>query len=216
MSKTALIVVDIQNDFARVDGSLSVPHGGEVIPIINTLRQSVPFDLVVLTQDYHPKGHISFYSTHATDRKAKLFQPYQLPDGKVQVLWPDHCVQGTFGAEIHLDLKQEPSDVFIQKGKQLTADSYSAFLDNDRISKTDMEKVLHEHEISRVVIVGLALDYCVGYTALDAKAVGFDVVICKDATKSVHDNSEKQMLHMLEKQGIPCIDSSSYIRSNTF
>ncbi|XXQ34956.1 nicotinamidase [Plasmodiophora brassicae] len=210
MTRTALLIVDVQNDFASKDGSLYVGAGEQVVPLVNALRDRFVFDLVVLTQDYHPVGHVSFHSTHAKDPNAKLFEPYSLPNGQIQMLWPDHCVVGTHGSKFHPALEVLPSDTIVQKGVHIDADSYSGFMDNNRMYKSNLEDLLTSNKIDRVVVVGLAYDYCVGSTALDAKSAGFETIVCPDATKSVHPTSEQAMRGKLIDAGVQFTLSTAY------
>ncbi|EQC33793.1 hypothetical protein SDRG_08476 [Saprolegnia diclina VS20] len=201
--KTALIIVDMQNDFASPTGSLYVSGGDAIIPTINKLRAKGQWDLVVTTQDWHPKGHVSFYSTFAKDPKAKMFQPYKLTNGEEQVLWPDHCVQGSTGADFHKDLVRAPTDVNILKGMNLTLDSYSALLENDHRTKTKLSGILDAAGITNLAVTGLAFDFCVGSTAYDANTMfGYEVTVITDATASVAPTSETTMRAKLKGAGI--------------
>ncbi|MCL2024625.1 MAG: bifunctional nicotinamidase/pyrazinamidase [Coriobacteriia bacterium] len=165
MSKTALLVVDVQNDFCP-GGALAVPGADEIIAPINELMER--FDLVIATLDFHPPGHCSFITSD--------------PPGP----WPEHCVQDTFGAELHEDLNNEAIDHFVCKGTALDVDSYSAFFDNDHVTETGLARHLREQGVEHVYVVGLALDYCVKFTALDARAEGFEVTVIADATRAVN------------------------------
>lgn len=181
---TALIIVDVQNDFIP-GGSLAVGGGDEIIPLVNSLRTH--FDTVVITQDYHPAGHSSFASSHAG--KAPM-ETVEMPYG-TQVLWPDHCVQGTKGSAFHKDLLYEEGDLILQKGTNPAIDSYSAFLENDKVTSPTfmhgdtLAERLNAIDIKKIVVVGLAGDFCVGYTALDGLKAGFQVAVVKDATRSI-------------------------------
>ncbi|KDO17568.1 hypothetical protein SPRG_17012 [Saprolegnia parasitica CBS 223.65] len=223
-NKTALIIVDVQNDFALPTGNLSVSGGEAIIPVINEVRHRGNFDMVVLTQDWHPVGHVSFYSRWANDPKAKMFQPYTLPssgDGPVwppnteQVLWPDHCVQNGNGAEFHKDLHvSAKKDIFIKKGANPNLDSYSGLLENDHKTETALPKMLKDAGIQHVVVVGLAEDYCVGSTALDAKTVyGYDVTVLSDATAAVAPGSKKAMEGMFQKHGVTLQTSADFFKA---
>jgi len=177
-SATALIVVDVQNDFCP-GGPLAVGGGAEVVPVINAL---VPrYEQVVVTQDWHPKGHASFASAHH-DREP--FDTTEMPYG-TQVLWPDHCVQGTPGAELHPDLRVTPAQLVIRKGWHAGVDSYSAFREADRTTLTGLAGYLRERGVEEVHVVGLATDYCVAWTALDAAEAGFRVVVIEDACRAI-------------------------------
>ncbi|MBK5199392.1 MAG: bifunctional nicotinamidase/pyrazinamidase [Methyloceanibacter sp.] len=176
-----LVVVDIQNDFCP-GGSLSVPHGDEVVPLINRLAEH--FEHVVLTQDWHAPDHLSFASAHPGK------QPYKtvmLPYG-AQILWPDHCVRATRGAEFHKDLQVPHAALVLRKGIHRTIDSYSTFYENDRTTPTGLVGYLRERGFSRVFLAGLALDFCVRYSAEDAYREGFQVVIIEDACRGIDVN----------------------------
>jgi nicotinamidase/pyrazinamidase len=173
-----LLVIDVQNDFCG-GGALEVPHGDDVVPVIN--RLAAKFAHVALTQDWHPKGHVSFASSH----KAK--QPLQritLPYGE-QILWPDHCVPGTKGAEFHPDLNIARAEVIIRKGFNRAIDSYSAFYENDHKTATGLSGYLRSRGLVRLFMVGLATDFCVLYSALDARSEGFEVFAIEDAVRGI-------------------------------
>lgn len=178
-----LLVIDVQNDFCP-GGALAVPGGNEVVPRINAMMGK--FDAVILTQDWHPAGHSSFATAH----------PGQAPFGVVemaygtQVLWPDHCVQGSDGAAFHPDLRTD-GDLIIRKGFRRAIDSYSAFFENDRETPTGLEGYLRTRGIERLTMVGLAFDFCVNYSALDAARLGFTVAVDVPATRAIDlDGSE--------------------------
>ena len=173
-----LVVVDVQNGFMP-GGSLPVPGGDEVVPLINRLARG--FRHVVVTQDWHPHGHISFASSHAGK---KPFDTIELPYGP-QVLWPDHCVQGTVDAELHAKLAIPHAALIIRKGYRHHVDSYSAFLEADRTTMTGLAGYLRERGLANACIVGLATDFCVAWTALDAKRAGFSVSVVEDATRAI-------------------------------
>ncbi len=177
-SEHVLIVVDVQNDFCA-GGTLEVPAGGEVVPVINRLART--FETVVITQDWHPLGHISFASSHAG---RKPFDVIELPYGS-QVLWPDHCVQGTEGAALHSGLSIPHAQLIVRKGFRPTIDSYSAFLEADRRSPTGLAGYITERGITQATVVGLATDYCVTWTALDARAAGLDVTVIDAACRAI-------------------------------
>jgi len=173
-----LIVVDIQNDFCP-GGALAVPHGDQVIPLINGLAGR--FENVVLTQDWHPRGHQSFASTHPG------LLPYQTmtaPYGP-QILWPDHCIQDTFGAAFHSALRISHAVLVLRKGFRKTIDSYSTFYENDRRTATGLVGYLRERGLTRVVLAGLAFDFCVRFSAEDARREGFDVMVVEDACRGI-------------------------------
>lgn len=173
-SHDVLLLVDLQNDFCP-GGALAVPRGDSVVPIANRLAQS--FAHVVLTQDWHPKGHLSFASSHPG---AKPFDTIAMPYG-LQELWPDHCVQGTRGGEFRADLAVPQAELILRKGFHPPIDSYSAFRENDRATKTGLAGYLRERGLRRIFIAGLALDFCVRYSAEDALREGFTVVVIEDA-----------------------------------
>ena len=173
-----LIVVDVQNDFCP-GGALAVPKGDEVVPIIN--RIAARFDNVVLTQDWHPRDHASFASSHPGK---KPFETIELPYGK-QVLWPNHCVQGTPGAAFHSSLKTERAQLVVRKGFHRDVDSYSGFLEADRTTTTGLAGYLKEKGLRELFVCGLATDFCVGWTALDARATGFEVAVVEDACRAI-------------------------------
>jgi len=177
MSK-ALIVIDVQNDFCP-NGALAVAGGDEIIPRINAMMGD--FDATILTQDWHPAGHSSFASSHAgSDAYSMIDMPYG-----AQVLWPDHCVQGTDGAAFHADLHTDPADMIIRKGHNPAIDSYSAFFENDRKTPTGLEGYLRSRNITTLTMVGLATDFCVQYSALDAAALGFQVTVLEGACRAI-------------------------------
>lgn len=175
---TALIVIDVQNDFCP-NGALAVAQGNEIIPRINAMMGD--FDATVLTQDWHPAGHSSFASSHAgQDPYALIDMPYG-----AQVLWPDHCIQGSNGAAFHDELNADAADMIIRKGYNSAIDSYSAFFENDRKTPTGLEGYLRSRDITTLTMVGLAMDFCVQYSALDAAALGFDVTVFEGACRAI-------------------------------
>lgn len=173
----ALIVIDVQNDFCP-GGALAVPNGDEIVAPINAMMPD--FDAVILTQDWHPAGHSSFASSHPGKAPYDLVE---MPYGP-QVLWPDHCVQGTPGAEFHPDLRTD-ADLILRKGFRSAIDSYSAFFENDRTTPTGLEGYLRTRGIDRLTLVGLATDFCVHYSAVDAARLGFDVTVRTDACRAI-------------------------------
>jgi nicotinamidase/pyrazinamidase len=177
--RTALIVVDIQNDFCA-GGALAVPGADEVVPLVNDLMDA--FEVVVASLDYHPAGHGSFASSHEGHQVGEVISLY----GVDQVLWPDHCVADTFGSQLHEGLQNDPIDKFVLKGTDPRIDSYSAFRDNASDAETGLATWLRDEGITRAAIVGLALDYCVKATALDAVADGFETTVIVDATRAVN------------------------------
>ena len=173
-----LIVIDVQNDFCP-GGALAVPEGDQIVAGINALIPS--FDAVVLTQDWHPKGHSSFASLHAGKAPYDMID---MPYGP-QVLWPDHCIQGTQGAEFHEDLDTARADMIIRKGYNPAIDSYSAFFENDRTTPTGLTGYLKTRGISDLTMVGLATDFCVNFSAVDAAKLGFTVTVISDLCRAI-------------------------------
>ena len=176
--RDVLIVVDVQNDFCP-GGALGVAKGDEVVAEAN--RLAARFSHVVLTQDWHRPGHLSFASSHPG---RQLFETIELPYGR-QILWPDHCVAGSDGAQFHRDLDIPQAAVVIRKGFRIEIDSYSAFYENDRTTPTGLGGYLRERRFSRIFLVGLATDFCVHYSALDARREGFDAVVVEDACRGI-------------------------------
>ncbi len=174
----ALLVIDVQNDFCP-GGALAVSNGHEVIPVINQLIGE--HEHVIVTQDWHPADHSSFASQH---KDSKPFDTTDVSYGK-QTLWPDHCVQGTFGAEFHRALAWTTAELVIRKGFRKTVDSYSAFFENDRKTPTGLGGYLNERAIKALILTGLATDYCVGFTALDGRKLGFEVTVIEGACRAI-------------------------------
>jgi nicotinamidase/pyrazinamidase len=176
----ALILVDIQNDFLP-GGALAVPRGDEIIPVVNRLQER--FGLVVATQDWHPAGHASFASSH---HGKKVYDAVMI-DGVEQILWPDHCVQGSRGAELAKAFNTNRVEAVFRKGTDPGIDSYSAFYDNARRKSTGLEVYLKWKKVDRVFVAGLAADFCVSYSITDALAMGFGAVLVKDATRAISE-----------------------------
>jgi len=174
----ALIVIDVQNDFCP-GGALAVPEGDLIVPGINAFMTD--FDVVVLTQDWHPAGHSSFASSH--DGKAP-YDMIDMPYGP-QVLWPDHCVQGSDGAAFHKGLNQTRSDLIIRKGMNPAIDSYSAFFENDQKTPTGLQGYLRTRGVETLTMVGLATDFCVNFSAVDAAKLGFDVTVNQSLCRAI-------------------------------
>lgn len=189
----ALLIIDVQQDFCP-GGALGVPDGDAIIPVINALQER--FDVILQTQDWHPDGHSSFASQH--DGKEE-YESVQMPYGE-QVLWPDHCVQGSRGADFHPDLNTSPSQLIIRKGFRPAVDSYSAFYENDHSTPTGLKGFLAERQVDRLFMTGLATDFCVKWSALDGLKEGFDVNLIEDATKGIDlDGSvDKAWTEMME------------------
>ncbi|MES0825717.1 bifunctional nicotinamidase/pyrazinamidase [Ruegeria sp. SCP11] len=173
----ALLVIDVQNDFCP-GGALAVPGGDEVVPVINAMMDD--FDTVILTQDWHPASHSSFASSHTGKNPFELTEMHYGP----QVLWPEHCVQGTEGADFHPDLNTH-ADLVIRKGFRKGIDSYSAFFENDQTTPTGLEGYLKTRGITHLTLVGLATDFCVHYSAIDAARLGFDVTVRTEACRAI-------------------------------
>lgn len=176
--KRCLLVVDVQPDFMP-GGALAVPRGDEVLAPIN--RLGARFADVVLTQDWHPPGHKSFASSH---KGKKPFERVTMPYGG-QTLWPDHCVQGTAGAAFHKDLALTHAEMIVRKGYDADIDSYSALFENDRVTPTGLAGYARERGFKRLIVAGLAFDYCVHYSALDGRRLGFEVQVVADACRSI-------------------------------
>jgi nicotinamidase/pyrazinamidase len=177
-STDCLLVVDMQNDFMP-GGALAVPRGDEIVALVN--RIAANFAVAVLTQDWHPAGHASFASSHAG---RKPYETIRLAYGE-QVLWPDHCVQGTSGAAFHAGLHIPHAQLVIRKGHHRKVDSYSAFLEADRNTKTGLDGYLKSRGVKRVFCVGLATDFCVAWTAMDARRFGLQAVVIEDACRAI-------------------------------
>lgn len=190
MKKTALLVIDVQNDFLP-GGSLAVADGDQVIPVINKLIPQ--YDLVVATQDWHPANHKSFASQH---EGKKMFEEIEL-NGMTQRLWPDHCVQGTFGGEFHKDLELNTAEAVFRKGMDPEIDSYSGFYDNGHLKSTGLAGYLKEKGVEEIHFCGIAADYCVYFSIKDALLEGFKTVLIEEATKPIDAESfEKQKIEL--------------------
>jgi nicotinamidase/pyrazinamidase len=177
-AQDALIIVDVQNDFCP-GGALAVPAGDEVVAVANRLARR--FDNLVLTQDWHPAGHRSFASAHPGK---KPFDVVKMPYGD-QVLWPDHCVQGSEGAALRADLDVPRAQLVIRKGWRSEVDSYSGFIEGDGRTRTGLEGYLRERGVARVFVCGLATDFCVAWTALDARKLGFEAAVIEDGCRAI-------------------------------
>ncbi|MBU2890050.1 bifunctional nicotinamidase/pyrazinamidase [Celeribacter halophilus] len=190
----ALLVIDIQNDFCP-GGALAVTGGDEIVPGVNQLMDD--FATVILTQDWHPAGHSSFASSH----KAEPFTTTQMPYG-TQVLWPDHCIQGTEGAAFHKDLRVD-GDLIIRKGFNPEIDSYSAFFENDHTTPTGLEGYLRTRGVDRLTMVGLATDFCVNFSAVDAAKLGFAVTVRTDLCRAIDmDGSLAAAMDGMKQAGV--------------
>ncbi|HJE22488.1 MAG TPA: bifunctional nicotinamidase/pyrazinamidase [Methylorubrum populi] len=201
-STDALLVVDVQNDFLP-GGTLAVPEGEAVIAPVNRLAAHLPH--LILTQDWHPPGHASFASSHPGKHP---FDTVTMPYG-AQVLWPDHCVQGTAGADLAPGLRVERAQMVIRKGYHRHIDSYSAFLEADRRTRTGLAGYLAERGLTRLFLAGLATDFCVLWTALDARAAGLEVVVVEDAVRGIDlDGSVARAWEAMAQAGVGRITSA--------
>ncbi len=198
----ALILVDIQNDFIQT-GALPVPEGDQIIPVVNDLQNK--FDFIVATQDWHPQNHKSFAVQHGK-RPGEMIKL----NGIDQVLWPVHCVQGSQGAEFVQGLNRDSIRKIFQKGLDVEIDSYSGFFDNDHKQSTGLDDFLKNEGVDEVYVVGLALDYCVKFTALDANALGLKTYVIRDATRAVNINAgdDEKAVNEMNAAGIDVIESS--------
>ena len=198
---SALIIIDMQNDFCT-GGALAVKDGEKIIQCINDAQKE--FKTIILTQDWHPQEHSSFASNHGAEPYTNIEMEYGS-----QILWPDHCVQGSTGANFHRDLNTNKSDLILRKGSNPKIDSYSAFFENDKNTTTGLEGYLIKKDIKRLYLCGLAFDYCVFYSALDGVNLGFEVFVFQDLTKAIDLNNSKKIAKksMIEK-GIKLINFS--------
>jgi nicotinamidase/pyrazinamidase len=204
-NKDVLIVTDIQNDFCT-GGALAVPGGEEVIPAINRIAEK--FENVVLTQDWHPEDHVSFVSNH---RHKRPYDTIELSSGS-QVLWPDHCVQGSGGAEFHRALVTARASLVLRKGIHRDIDSYSAVCENDHKTPTGLAGYLRERGFKTLFFAGLAFDFCVRYSAEDARRAGFEAVVIEEACRSIDlDGSVAATHHSLESLGIPMVGIEAFL-----
>jgi len=201
-SRAALLVIDVQNDFVP-GGQLPVPEGDHIVPLINRLARQ--FSQVIIAQDWHPPGHASFASRHPGKQP---FDSIQLPYGE-QTLWPEHCVQGTAGARFHPDLDLPHAQLIIRKGCNPEIDSYSAFLEADRRTTTGLSGYLKERGVDTVYMVGLALDFCVMFSALDARAAGFNAYVVLDACRAIDMNGSLQSaMERMQSAGVGLIQTT--------
>lgn len=204
-----LLVVDVQNDFCP-GGALAVPQGDAVIEPIH--RVAPRFEHVVLTQDWHPDNHASFAATHPGRQP---FESLQMPYG-AQTLWPVHCVQGTRGAELHPALTLPQAELILRKGFRPQIDSYSAFFENDRATPTGLAACLRERGLARVFLAGLAYDYCVGFSALDARRLGFAAYVLRDACRAIDlGGSVARIEAEFAQAGVVVIDSAELAGSGS-
>jgi nicotinamidase/pyrazinamidase len=207
-TRDVLIVTDVQNDFCP-GGALAVPDGDAVIPLIHRLAPL--FENVILTQDWHSPEHFSFARAHPGKRP---FESVQVSYG-AQTLWPDHCVQGTWGAGFHPSLKLPQAKLIIRKGFDPKIDSYSSFFENDRTTATGLCGYLRERGLTRVFLVGLAYDFCVGYSALDARGHGFETFVIRDACRSIDLNGSVTRIEAeFALAGVQLIDSDALLKES--
>jgi len=200
-----LIVVDVQNDFCP-GGALAVPEGDQVIAPIH--RLAAHFEHIVLTQDWHPADHASFAASHPGSQP---FESIDLAWGP-QTLWPVHCVQGTWGAEFHPELQLPRAELIVRKGFRRQIDSYSAFFENDRSTPTGLAGCLRERGLTRAIFAGLAYDFCVGYSALDARRLGFEAIIVRDACRAIGLNGSVSSIEAgFTVSGVVVIESSQLL-----
>ncbi len=207
LDNSALIIVDVQNDFIP-GGALAVKDGDRVVSIINSLQGK--FQTVIATQDFHPADHGSFAANHPGKKPGEIIDL----KGLNQILWPVHCVQGSSGAEFHEDLTRQDWTSIFQKGMNPEVDSYSGFFDNARRGDTGLGDFLKEKGINKVFVTGLALDYCVKFTALDAVSLGFETFLITDATRAVNfkPTDGDQAIREMESAGVKIIESNELIK----
>jgi nicotinamidase/pyrazinamidase len=203
--RDVLLVIDVQNDFCS-GGALAVPGGEKVVPAINRIAQK--FANVVLTQDWHPRDHVSFAANHPG---SEPFQTIELAYGP-QVLWPAHCVQGTAGAEFHRDLDVTRASLVVRKGFRRGIDSYSALFENDHATPTGLLGYLRERDLKTVFVAGLALDFCVRFSAEDARTAGFDVAVIEDACRGIDlDGSVAATHRSFRERGISVVSLEAFL-----
>ncbi|KAN0050779.1 hypothetical protein ACTA71_003927 [Dictyostelium dimigraforme] len=205
---SCLLIIDVQNDFMK-DGSLEVEKANDILEPINNIRNNCSFDLVVLSKDWHPNDHISFASTHSK----KPFDSIVTKSNYTQLLFPDHCIQDTKGSEINKELIVKDKDIIINKGMDIEIDSYSAFGDNDKKSKTELEGILKKHSIVNVFVCGLATDFCVLASCMDSVNCGFKTYFIEDCSKGISKNGIDQALQKMKDNGIIFINSSDLIQN---
>ncbi len=204
MSDDVLLVIDVQRDFC-VNGGLAVHDGDAVVPLINQLASR--FEHVILTQDWHPAGHSSFASTHPGKQPYETIQASYGP----QTLWPDHCIQGSPGAEFHPGLDIPHVELILRKGFRPSIDSYSAFTENDKTTPTGLAGYLRERGLQRIFLAGLAYDYCVRFSAVDAVRAGFEAFVFEDACRAVNlGDSVADTQCELAQAGVVCLTSAGF------
>jgi nicotinamidase/pyrazinamidase len=194
--RDVLLIVDVQNDFCP-GGALAVPDGNTIVPAVNRLARS--FAHVILTQDWHPPGHASFASSHPGKRP---FDAIEVSYG-TQILWPDHCVQGTQGASFHPELEVPHAELVVRKGFRRAIDSYSAFRENDRLTPTGLAGYLSERGFQRITLCGLATDFCVAFSAIDGRDEGFQVTVVTSACRGIDiDGSLARAMRSMSEAGV--------------
>lgn len=204
MANNALLVIDVQEDFLP-HGALAVPKGNEVIPLINRLGHS--FAEIAVTQDWHPAGHISFASTHG---KQPFTDTVEAPYG-TQALWPDHTIQDTPGAELSPELHLPHAGLILRKGFRRNIDSYSAFLENDKRTPTGLAGYFRDKGVTDLYLCGLAWDYCVGFSALDGKGLGFNITVIQDAVRGIDEASMAAMTTRWQEAGVHLTTSEALL-----
>lgn len=210
LATDALLIIDLQNDFCPahdgIGGALAVTAGDQIIPAVNQLARA--FRHVVLTQDWHPAGHISFASAHPG---AEPYQTIQVAYGQ-QTLWPDHCIQGTPGADFHPALDVPHAELIVRKGCRKEIDAYSALMENDHVTPTGLAGYLHDHGIQRLFLCGLAYDYCVRFSAIDGIAHDFECFVIQDACKAVGlPGSVRATDQVFEEAGVQRVQATDII-----
>jgi len=211
VSRTLLLMIDVQNDFCP-GGALAVADGDAVVAPLNVIASALVAKggRAAVTQDWHPSGHISFVSSHNGKNSGDVIDT---PQVKGQVLWPDHCVQGMQGAAFHNNLDLKPVSLIIRKGFRKGLDSYSAFFENDRCSSTGLEGAIKQMNVETVIIGGLATDYCVFYSAMDARRLGFRTIVVSDAVRGVGfpEGSVENAISTMKNEGIEFISSTEIL-----
>jgi nicotinamidase/pyrazinamidase len=204
VDRDVLLVIDVQNDFCD-GGALAVPGGQEVVPVIH--RIALAFRHVILTQDWHPRDHLSFASNHPGRAP---FDTIETAHGE-QVLWPDHCVQGSLGAAFHPHLLPDNAELILRKGFRSGIDSYSAFRENDRLTRTGLTGYLRERGLGRIFLAGLAYDYCVRYSAIDSVQAGFETYVVEDACRAIdRGDSVASTNHDFSEANVHRISSAAF------
>lgn len=205
--RDALVVVDIQNDFIP-GGALAVEGGDMIISGVNKICEKFKLKAkrIIFTQDWHPEGHASFASVHEGKQP---FDPIEGIEGIGPVLWPDHCIQGTWGAEFHTDLNVNMGHLIIRKGFNKKIDSYSAILENDKKTETGLDGYLKSSGIDRIFVCGLARDYCVNFSAQDAASKGYEVVMIHDLTKGISEDTVNAAMEKMSELGVKFVNSNN-------